>query len=441
MPKKLHGIRAKAYDVIVVGAGIAGICTALTLAEAGYHVLLLEKKHDVLEGTSNVTPGRMSLGIHYLANYPTAEYNLYKTLEFIKKFKNYFPDCFIRGSVNDNWHFGLYAIVNNSLIPPNQVLDLIGCLKERYREVIRQPEFNFLTEFYGHPYEFYEKLRIDSYDSINFSRISLLLRTKEMLLNWSKFKKILKFKLESKILIDTLNHADVINISDSHQSDKHEVCYLDIYGEKQSASSDFVVICAWQNIEKINECSGIKTSAVTNRIKILVTIQLPEKLFSHPSTFFCIGPFAMFSNMGDGTAKITYAPKTNYFVSTSKSPQENEKRIFNEDEFICDEERKQIGEDIILGISEYMPDIKKAKLLDVKLGVVKQIHQDNKEFFDLNNSTSNHHKRAYSGVEVKNKEKTVINNSAIKLMYAASNADQVLEIINSVYSARMGVCT
>ncbi|NEN89857.1 MAG: FAD-dependent oxidoreductase [Okeania sp. SIO3H1] len=434
MPKKLHGIRAKAYDVIVVGAGIAGICTALTLAEAGYHVLLLEKKHDVLEGTSNVTPGRMSLGIHYLGDYPTAEYNLYKTLEFIKKFRNYFPDCFIRGSTNENWHFGLYAIVDNSLIPSNQVLHFIGCLKERYREVIRQPDFNFLTEFYGHPYEFYEKLRIDNYDSIDFSRISLLLRTKEMLLNWSKFKKILKFKLESNILIDTLNHADVINISDSHQSYKHEVYYLDIYGEKQSALSDFVVLCAWQNIEKINECLGIKTSAVTNRIKILVTIQLPEKLFSHPSTFFCIGPFAIFSNMGNGTAKITYAPKTNYFISTSKSSffKENKKIIFNQDEFVSDEKLKQIGQDIILGLSEYMPDINKAKLLDVKSGIVKQINQNNQEFFDLDNSTSNHHKRAYSGVEVKNKEKTVINNSAIKLMYAPSNAARVLEIINSV---------
>jgi len=243
-------------------------------------------------------------------------------------------------------------------------------------------------------------------------------------------------KLTSNRLIHIVNYADVINISDGHQSYKHEVCYLDIYNRKnQSVLSNFVVLCAWQNIEKINEYSGIKKSRVTNRIKILVTIQLPEKLFLHPSTFFCIGHFAMFSNMGDGTAKITYAPKTNYFISTSKSPffQENEKGIFNEDEFVSYEEGKQIGQDIILGLSEYMPDIKKAKLLDAKSGIVKQIHQDNQEFFDLNNSTSNHHKRAYSGVEVKNKDKTVINNSAIKLMYAASNATKVLEIINSVF--------
>ncbi|NES00390.1 MAG: FAD-dependent oxidoreductase [Symploca sp. SIO1B1] len=265
MSKKLHGKKTQAYDVIVVGAGIAGVCTALTLAEVGYHVLLLEKKHDVLEGTSNVTPGRMSLGIHYLGDYPTAEYNLCRTLEFVKKFRNYFPDCLIKGSDNDSWHFGLYAIVDDSLISPNLALHFLECLKERYREIIRQPDFNFLTKFYGYADEFYEKLKIDSYDSINFSHISLLLRTKEMLLDWSKFKNILKFKLRKNLLIDIVNFADVTNIQDGYQSYKHEVCYLDNYKEQQSFLSNFVVLCSWQNIEVINTSSGIEKSLVRSR--------------------------------------------------------------------------------------------------------------------------------------------------------------------------------
>jgi len=49
--------------IVIVGAGVAGCATAIELAKQNrYEVILLERDHDILKGTSARTPGRMGLG-------------------------------------------------------------------------------------------------------------------------------------------------------------------------------------------------------------------------------------------------------------------------------------------------------------------------------------------------------------------------------------------
>lgn len=49
------------YQIIIVGAGSAGMCCAIRAAERGIHVLVIEKDH-VIGGTLHLTAGHLSAG-------------------------------------------------------------------------------------------------------------------------------------------------------------------------------------------------------------------------------------------------------------------------------------------------------------------------------------------------------------------------------------------
>ena len=67
------------YDVVVIGAGIAGITTAIYLKRYGYHVLVIDKNY----------PGGQLNKIGFIENYPGFEqikgpdfaFHLYEHLE------------------------------------------------------------------------------------------------------------------------------------------------------------------------------------------------------------------------------------------------------------------------------------------------------------------------------------------------------------------------
>jgi glycerol-3-phosphate dehydrogenase subunit B len=52
-----------AYDVIVIGAGLAGLTGGLRLAEAGQRVLLLAKGHGATHWANGARPRRARRGL------------------------------------------------------------------------------------------------------------------------------------------------------------------------------------------------------------------------------------------------------------------------------------------------------------------------------------------------------------------------------------------
>ena len=70
--------------VIVIGAGIHGISTAIALAEKGFHVAVIDQNDSILAGASGATHNRAHLGFHYPRSYDTA-IECMKGLEFFKE--------------------------------------------------------------------------------------------------------------------------------------------------------------------------------------------------------------------------------------------------------------------------------------------------------------------------------------------------------------------
>ena len=62
--------------IIVIGAGIFGVTTALTLSENGYDVTLVECENNIMTKASKCNHNRLHFGFHYPRSIKTAKQSL-----------------------------------------------------------------------------------------------------------------------------------------------------------------------------------------------------------------------------------------------------------------------------------------------------------------------------------------------------------------------------
>jgi hypothetical protein len=166
----------------------------------------------------------------------------------------------------------------------------------------------------------------------------------------------------------------------------------------------------------------IPSSFRTNRIKIILEVELPESLKEAPCMFFAIGQFCMFSNMQDGRGYMTFAPETNYVKSNALAltPEEEEKLHTG----FTAEEVQRIGQRILDGVAGFIPEMAKAKILSIQGGVVKTYGD-----VDLCDPTSDVHKRRELGTQELAIGATEI--SSMKLLYGEENAEEAAKLMET----------
>ncbi len=402
--------------IVIIGGGIAGCTTALELAKNNpeAQIIILEQAQEILQGTSARTPGRMGLGYHYF-DAQTAKTYMQHTIGFMKKYS----DCFVGEESTPHLQSGRYFIVKDSILPPDEVLAGYEKISSHFQEICAKDESNniFQTQ------RLHEMLDSSQFEGgVDPKKIAYAIQTKERLLDWKKF--------DSRIKAELAQHQN-IQIRTNFKVDKVSPRQGGGFIFPDSVEGDYVVNCTWQNIEQLNQKLGLgdahfkkenpKESA-TARLKLLVEVALPQKLERAHSMFFCFGEHAMFSNLGNGIGRITYAPVTNFGTTTeSEMPAQWQKWLAKG---LSAEEQQKYGQKIIDGVSLYIPAMADAKVNGVIAGIVKS-----KGEVELSNPNSSFHKRAYSGVE----EQQIgwIDNAAMKLFYCLDNAKEVAEIIQN----------
>lgn len=164
----------------------------------------------------------------------------------------------------------------------------------------------------------------------------------------------------------------------------------------------------------------IPSSFRTNRIKIILEVELPEALKEAPCMFFAIGQFCMFSNMQDGRGYMTYAPETNYVKSNALAlTPEEEERLHSG---FTAEEVQRIGQKILDGVAGFIPEMANAKILSIQGGVVKTYGD-----VELCDPNSDVHKRRELGTQ----ELAIgaIEISSMKLLYGEENAEEAAKLM------------
>jgi glycerol-3-phosphate dehydrogenase len=77
------------HKIVVIGGGIHGLTSAIFLAQKGGKVVLLEKRGDLMQGTSGATHNRAHMGYHYPRSIETAK----ECLRGLNFFKKYYPQA------------------------------------------------------------------------------------------------------------------------------------------------------------------------------------------------------------------------------------------------------------------------------------------------------------------------------------------------------------
>jgi hypothetical protein len=423
----------------VIGGGLGGCLAALELANKGYKVCLIEAKNGLLEGTSNVTPGRMGLGFHYIHK-ETAIVYLHSTIEFVKRYKNSVHPLMIGGDEEQDHPLrrGRYFITKDSLFPKEEILDTYSALQNEYRRLCEEDLSN---QVFGDPDDFFQILSPSEYEHDVSDKIVCGVETPEHLLNWPRFKTFVLDEIEKSRNIEVFTSEEIRKIDFDTENNQHILYSYNKESKRLSFEirSPFIVNCTWERVEEITQAAGLlpvearKTSSPrnierTNRLKILVEIKLPDRLKNAHSMFFCMGPHCMFSNMGDGRGLLTYAPVTNFKQSNAITvPRDIAHYLkLNSTDELDDSTLatvRKYGNKIIAGVSAYIPEMSKAELLSVRFGIV--VTRGSVDIFDHN---SDFHIRNYNGIMTDNYPLGWVNNTCMKLLYAYDNAISICEI-------------
>lgn len=414
-------------EVVVIGGGIAGVSAALELAkDKDTSVILIEKKH-LFWGSSGRNPGRMGHGFHYM-DIETAKMYLHASVAVQRNY----PDFLIGKDlpVDHPVRHGRYFVTKNSLYKFDQVMESYRALQTEYATMVQQDPAN---EVFGPPEKFLRVLDVHEYSNyVNPDSVEGAVETAEHLFNWPEFSKHIRQLLEDHPRIRIYENMEVTyihpRISRTVRFQIDTLSNSPITGELERFQfrTNFIINSSWENIDLLNESAGVSyiNRMRTNRLKCLLVVKLPESLVAVNSSFFCMGSFCMFSNMGDGRGMMTLADVTNMATSFSKEIDANMKRYVNGDVSI--EEKHTIGQEILQGIAKYIPDMARAEFIDVMFGIVQTKGELN--LSDLLDKKSAHHVRNYHGI--REEYHGLISNPAMKLFYFIENATMVREFFD-----------
>jgi hypothetical protein len=414
----------EAIHIVVIGAGAGGVKTALLLAESGYRVTLLEardkpgvpeelqeeKRNQQGIATSWINPGRAGHGFHYI-DLNTGKMLMEATIGLYRQY----PEIPI-GNLHTESHplrKGRYFITKDSLFEKEQILAIYLQLQKHYRWLVHKDPAD---QVLGHPDNFFRILGQDEYkEFVNVDKVNVGIETTERLINPVLLSRILFQRVKEEKNITLLTGKKVTKVE--YGKDKTFVVSLQ---DKSFIEADQVINCAWEDMEAIDQTIGLfdVSTNSTNRLKVLAMVRLPQELSDQHSMFFCMGPFCMFSNLGDGTGILTFAPITNVANYQDSKISDEGRRLLAGKATLA--EINHYGESIIKGVSQWIPAMAKAQLITVRFGIVKTY--GDVDIFDPRSAV---HSRAYFGVD--SKQIGYINNACMKLVNLNENAQLVMQ--------------
>jgi len=423
----------KSHDekpLVIIGAGIAGVAAALELSRKHptQKITILERA-TMFSGSTGRNPARMGHGFHYM-DPDTAKQYLRASIAVQRRY----PD-FLIGFGNTNGR-GRYYIHKQSKHSAAEILKLYRAIQAEYQKMCHEDPFN---QVFGTPDDFMRILEEEEYENhVKADLVELAIETAEHLFDFPKFAAHIREVIEASPNIHLLENVEVTNIQHWMDTDNRFSIEMksSVSGDTlASLQSDHIVNSSWENIEFLNSKIGIpyQDGSRTNRLKCLLEVELPVQLRNVNSSFFCMGPFCMFSNMGDGRGMLTFADVTNFAANSALTITDRMEDYLTGN--ISSEESIDISLKILHGVARYIPGMEQSRILKNHFGIVQT--DGDLELKNIHSDSSGLHKRREIGV--REETQGLISNPARKLFYFVYNGIEVVKILDMQFEREIKI--
>jgi hypothetical protein len=289
--------------VLIMGAGIQGVCCALALSNNGIPVILVDKTPEPLLRSGLRNEGKIHLGLIYAndKSFRSAALMLNSALNFapmVESFLGYAPDWSRLRSRRFN-----YLILNDTLLSPDNIREHYERLQNEY-EKTNDPSLHYLGL---RP----QRLWTDTHlhiPQLNQQKVQMCIPTEEYALNLVAFRQILVKELYKRDNIEFAGNHTIHSVARTSYG-------FSVTGKRGDNSnwslhSPVVVNCLWENRLYIDRQLGLEPGRKwVYRLKNRILGVLPPQMAALESFTCVLGPYGDIVNYNDHYSYLSWYPE------------------------------------------------------------------------------------------------------------------------------------
>jgi glycine/D-amino acid oxidase-like deaminating enzyme len=356
-------------QVIVLGAGIQGVCAALALAGRGCPVTLIDEAPVPMSRASFVNEGKIHLG-HVYANDPTFEtprLMLHAAMSFaplLERFTGASMDWpALRASPFQ------YLVASDSQLTVDQLLAHYARLDAAYHDLLRENQSSGKTAHYlgTQPAVLTQQVSLPS--SVNRERFAAAFATAEMAIDPRRLREILARAVDGSPLITTLYGH---HVEDIRRTQGRFLVEGRASGRASwSRAADVVVNCLWTDRLRIDEQMGMASHRPwVYRLKYRVLVDLPDQMLGHvPSLTIVLGKYGdIVTYPGERSVYLSWYPAClQGWASTRDIPPAWHGPI---DGRVDPQTAARVSHGTLAAFDALVPGLGRATVADVRAGVI-----------------------------------------------------------------------
>lgn len=291
-------------EVVVIGAGLAGSCTALELARRGFRVALLDRDPRPMNRASRRNEGKIHLGLIYAADpsFATAELQLRGALAFSLLLSRWIGQ---RSSQLEKATPFVYLCARDSVLSPDELQSHYERVEESYRD--QTSADGSLSYLGSRPTWLARRIGLDKLDKrLDSSGLAAAFETNELAIDTDQLSDFIAHAVDAN---ENIRFYPDHSVREIEQRSGGFVISGDSSGSIWSHRCDQVVNATWESRLMLDATVGLKPPpGWLYRLKYRVLAHLPNSLRDAPSATMVLGRYGDVVVRANGTAFLSWYP-------------------------------------------------------------------------------------------------------------------------------------